>query len=314
MVFLGILQAFTTGLHLYNSSEENHEHQEGGRIYVNIAPAPDKKFWRNTNTQDVSTYFVKNSQDINQALATLPHEKSQKIQVRIDEAQSVAQDSKSDAFSHILTPVNISVLPKKSTMPRGYMWTITKVLQWLYFRDVLWSFPLIVDRDRVSPRGQVTNETLTLSGRIKTLPEVAKVLVHELGHMVDIYLIRGSAFRLDSSKLYYAISWSEPTVMMAGQDAEDFVSGYAATNQYEDFAEAFTMYIFHNKEFAKRAEKNPILAKKYAYLTTYIFGDMFLWTSYEQDDIPKEFWDVTKIAISDTELDAVFAFLGRFYS
>lgn len=33
------------------------------------------------------------------------------------------------------------------------------------------------------------DESVTLSGRIKTLPEMAKVLVHELGHMVDIYLL-----------------------------------------------------------------------------------------------------------------------------
>lgn len=54
------------------------------------------------------------------------------------------------------------------------------VLTGAYFRDVLWKFPLKIDINRVSPRGQMSNESVTLSGRIKSTSEMAKVLVHEL--------------------------------------------------------------------------------------------------------------------------------------
>lgn len=74
-------------------------------------------------------------------------------------------------------------------MPQGYLSTIDTVLMGIYFRDILWDFPLTVDVNRTSPRGQMTNESVILSGRVKSLSEMAKVLVHELGHMVDIYLL-----------------------------------------------------------------------------------------------------------------------------
>ena len=37
--------------------------------------------------------------------------------------------------------------------------------------------------------------------------------------------------------------------MKAKMNSSAFVSGYAATNQYEDFAESFAMYVFHNAAF-----------------------------------------------------------------
>lgn len=64
------------------------------------------------------------------------------------------------------------------------------VLVGTYFREKLWDFPLTVDMERLSPRGQMSNESVTMSGRIKSLSEMSKVLVHELGHMIDIYLLR----------------------------------------------------------------------------------------------------------------------------
>lgn len=75
-------------------------------------------------------------------------------------------------------------------MPSGYLSTVDTVLVGTYFRDNLWDFPLTVDMERVSPRGQMSNESVTMSGRIRSLPEMSKVLVHELGHMIDIYLLR----------------------------------------------------------------------------------------------------------------------------
>jgi len=115
------------------------------------------------------------------------------------------------------------------------------------------------------------NESITLSSSILSLPEVSKVLVHEIGHMIDIYAFKKSLKKSDLSEEFYTISWKDPTTIKAGTSSLSFISGYASTNQYEDFAESFTMYIFHNKEFLKRAENNTYLKEKYTFLKTKVF-------------------------------------------
>ena len=117
----------------------------------------------------------------------------------------------------------------------------------------------------------MSNESITLSGRIKTLSEMSKVLVHELGHMVDIYYLRSRGTQSDPSKIFYTISWTEPTVLRSGITSNSFVSGYALTNQYEDFAETFAMYVFHNTTLADRAQKSPALQQKYDFLRDVVF-------------------------------------------
>lgn len=176
---------------------------------------------------------------------------------------------------------------------------------------MLWGFPLTVDLNRISPRGQMSNESVTLSGRIKSTSEMAKVLVHELAHMVDIYFLRQRGKTPDPSKDFYTISWSEPTVIRSGIGAKSFASGYAATNQYEDFAEAFTLYVFHNTTFAERAKNNPVLQQKYDFLRYRVFGDYFIGTNFEQNPLPESLWDVTKIVIKSDALRNIFVSLGR---
>jgi len=49
------------------------------------------------------------------------------------------------------------------------------------------------------------------------------------------------------------------------------------TNQYEDFAETYTYYIFHNEDFLKKALDSEILAKKYVFMKDVVFKNgMFL--------------------------------------
>jgi hypothetical protein len=83
--------------------------------------------------------------------------------------------------------------------------------------------------------------------------------------------VLNSASGSDVSEDFYDISWEKPLVKQSGQDSNSFVSGYALTNQYEDFAESFTFYVFHNEEFASRALKNENLRKKYLFFNERIF-------------------------------------------
>lgn len=109
--------------------------------------------------------------------------------------------------------------------------------------------------------------------------------------------------------MFYTICWSEATVLRSGVSAAAFVSGYAASNQYEDFAETFAMYVFHNKAFQERALKNSLLQQKYDFLHEYVFGEFFLSSSYEKDTIPAKIWDVTKVVIRENALGDVFSVL-----
>lgn len=129
--------------------------------------------------------------------------------------------------------------------------------------------------------------------------------------MVDIYYLRSRGTKADPSKTFYTISWTEPTVLRSGMNASSFVSGYAATNQYEDFAEAFTMYVFHNTAFLEKTKNSPALEQKYNFLRDSVFGSYFIGTNYEQNPVPSSLWDVTKIVIKTNALSDIFVQLQK---
>jgi hypothetical protein len=289
---------------VYSASEQP---AQTGVIRVFIAPKP-------TTTESSVYVFLQNTASERQtALTTVTPEKAQSINQKV---QEVIETSNAPVVSEEIpelfeSPVQVKTAPESAGMPQGYGATIDTVLAGTYFRDVLWSFPLTVDINRTSPRGQMSNETVTLSGRIKSVSEMAKVLVHELGHMVDIYYLRSRGTKADPSRTFYTISWTEPTVLRSGMNGSSFVSGYAATNQYEDFAEAFTMYVFHNNAFLEKTKNSPALLQKYNFLRDSVFGNYFIGTNYEQNPVPSSLWDVTKIVIKTNTLTDIFVQLQK---
>jgi hypothetical protein len=316
LFILGSIQALFNTLRWYNASEQKYENFQDYPIYsasdeikpknairVFIAPKPTK------TESNVYVFIQDTTTRRKEAMATIESDKAQQIQQKIDDVTQERVVSEPSVPEIFQTPVQISVKPLKSTLPRLYSPTIDTVLSGTYFRDVLWDFPLVIDNDRVSPRGQMSNHSITLSGRMKSSPEIAKVLVHELAHMVDIYLLKQRGRSPDPSKEFYAISWSEPTVLLPGMTAKSFASGYAATNQFEDFAEAFTLYVFHNSSFVERAKSNPTLQQKYDFLRNRVLGEYFLGTNFEQNPLPESLWDVTKIALKTNALRDVFVAL-----
>lgn len=316
LIILGSVQALFGTLRWYNASEQKHEKLQNyptysatdeskpGAIRVFIAPKPL------ISQSNVYMFLETTSTRREEALSTVSTQKAQQINQRLEtsiQSPVIYEITVPEIFQ---TPVMVSVKPMRSAMPQGYPSAINTVLMGTYFRDVLWNFPLTVDNDRVSPRGQMSNESVILSGRMKSKNEVAKVLVHELGHMVDIYFLKQRGGNPDPSKEFYAISWSEPTVLLPGTTVKSFASGYAATNQYEDFSEAFTLYIFHNTTFAERAKNIPALQQKYDFLKNRVLGVHFIGTNFEQNPLPASLWDVTKIAIKSEALNTIFTYLG----
>ena len=116
--------------------------------------------------------------------------------------------------------------------------------------------------------------------------EVVGVLTHEMGHIVDDAYLTGtntapkSRFKDfstpvpsdDPSVLFYKISWSTDVRAKAGSNSLDFVSGYASSDPFEDFAETYALYLLHGEEFRELMTTSDRLAQKYNFMKRIVFG------------------------------------------
>lgn len=99
--------------------------------------------------------------------------------------------------------------------------------------------------------------------------EFFSVFIHEFGHYVDLYYFQRNILN-DISDDFGAISWEQSNILKLWLTLNDFVSGYAMTNKYEDFAESFAFYILFNDEF-KKIKILKFLNKKYLFFRQYVF-------------------------------------------
>jgi hypothetical protein len=75
---------------------------------------------------------------------------------------------------------------------------------------------ILIDADQREPRGKMQGRKITLSPYILRDGEFVKLLVHELGHYVDIfYLLSGKSG--DVSDQFYQISWLGKTTKKPNQ-------------------------------------------------------------------------------------------------
>lgn len=157
---------------------------------------------------------------------------------------------------------------------------------------------VVLDPNQREPRGQFRAKSIRLSSHITENSEFIKLFTHELAHFIDIYVLRTSEILLDPSLDFYKISWQTSELKHPGNSIADFISGYAATNQYEDFAESFVWFVFHNADFADRALKNSKLREKYLFFSDRVFvNGQFQGTDFSQKRPPAYLWDTTKIPI-----------------
>lgn len=128
--------------------------------------------------------------------------------------------------------------------------------------------------------------------------EVFSVFIHEFWHYYDIYWLTPTRF-WNLSERFYEISWQDTDIIRAWQWVSDFVSWYAMTNMYEDFAESYTYFVLHNSAFREKKQQNPVLAQKYEFFETYAFPDQeFFRRNFSTDSrILPYYWDITKIEI-----------------
>ena len=194
-------------------------------------------------------------------------------------------------------PLTIAFNPDYIRIDNEMLSRLKDVIHSTYFSTKVTPLNLVLDSERREPRGQMVGNKLILSTTISNDSEELKVFVHELGHIVDIFYLKKWLLS-DPSDNFYALSWESFNTKKKGQKLSNFVSGYALSNKYEDFAESFAFYVFHNEEFATRAKKNSVLEQKYAFFRSYVFDrDSFIGTSFESSVLKEYNWDTTKIQI-----------------
>lgn len=194
-------------------------------------------------------------------------------------------------------PLTIAFNPDYVKIDGNVVEQLKEIIHSSYFQSKVTPLDLVLDAERVEPRGQVVGNKLILSTAISNDSEQLKVFVHELGHIVDIFYLKKWIFA-DPSDIFYNIAWESFNTKKKGQKISDFVSGYALSNKYEDFAESFAFYVFHNEDFARLAKTDAFLQQKYDFFRKYVFdSDAFVGTSFETDSLKPYNWDTTKISI-----------------
>ncbi len=147
-------------------------------------------------------------------------------------------------------------------------------------------------------RGLGGGSTIILRCQNLTDKELASVLVHELGHIEDTAVLIGS--KTDSSSEFmdgnnqvliddpsldfYRLSFANDALLKSSSIKRDFVSIYAMTDPFEDFAETFNFYLLHGELFREMKNESKILQHKYTFMKEKVFGGQEFF--YESDPLP----------------------------
>lgn len=164
--------------------------------------------------------------------------------------------------------------------------------------------------DNSGQRGVAGKESIVMQRHNVDDQEFRALFVHEFGHLLDLGCLQGHAstgasefkdgndlmWNDDPSLLFYRISWTSHNVQKEGMKPEDFVTGYASWDVFEDLSESLTYYVFQRKAFEKRAQTNAKIAMKLSWIETYVFpGGKTIAEGQHQwtGEVP---WDSTKLA------------------
>ena len=167
-----------------------------------------------------------------------------------------------------------------------------------------------------SPRGLSNSHLVELRCANLEEAEIVAVFIHELGHIVDLGKLKGASFAPsgfldgklkvpadDPSVAFYKLSWRDEETQKYLAERKDFVSGYAMTDPFEDFAESFNFYVLHGADFRAIANESTVLAKKYDFLKDKVFSGLEFESGRNTKD-EKRVWDTTLV---EFDLEEFFA-------
>lgn len=160
-----------------------------------------------------------------------------------------------------------------------------------------------------NPRGLSNSHIVELRCGSLDDAEIVSVFVHELGHIVDLGKLKGASIAPsgfmdgelkipadDPSIQFYQFSWKNEKEQRFLAERKDFVSGYAMSDPFEDFAESFNFYVLHGADFRTLMTESPILTKKYEFLKNEVF-DGIEFDSEVTAKSGKRVWDTTLVNI-----------------
>ncbi len=119
---------------------------------------------------------------------------------------------------------------------------------------------------------------------IESSEELISVFVHEMGHVYDLGYLEGlngeytdffdnkiPILTDDPSLEFYKISWDSSLRKKNNSNRIDFVSGYARSDVFEDFAETYVFYRLHGENFRSLIKESVILQQKYDFMRNKVF-------------------------------------------
>lgn len=109
-------------------------------------------------------------------------------------------------------------------------------------------------------RGLGGDGTIILRCQNVTDYELTSVFIHEIGHIVD-------------TGGFHFLSWNNNDTAKSTSTRFDFVSGYASTDPYEDFAESYLYYVLHGTQFRELGKTNNTILQKYEFLKKNLFSN-----------------------------------------
>lgn len=144
---------------------------------------------------------------------------------------------------------------------------------------------LTLSFDPEARRGLAGGNTLILRCIGMDDDELVAVLLHEMGHITDTGLLQSADFTSvektsfddrgtlvynnDPSADFYSISWENNSSFKSPEIG--FISGYAMTSPFEDFADTYMAYILHGPLFRFYAARDIDLKAKYEFMKETVF-------------------------------------------
>ena len=169
---------------------------------------------------------------------------------------------------------------------------------------------LEVRKENHVSRGLANSRMMILNTEsINSEDELQAVFTHEMGHIVDLGMLKSNSysrsafwtqgtqvFENDPSLDFYRLSWVNYNTKSLLASRADFISGYAMSSPFEDFAESYLFYRLHGEKFRKIAQYSNVLAAKYKFMKNQVFkGEEFQIQKEEKGFLHNLIWDATLV-------------------
>lgn len=188
---------------------------------------------------------------------------------------------------------------------------ILKVLRKLPYEHTETLKNIVLDYDPKAHRGLGGKSLIILRAVNMSEEEFNGVLIHEIGHNADLGHLTESdkkkasefkdgkkiIYEGDPSLYFYRISWKSDEERKKSASNLDFVSGYALSDPFEDFAESYVYYVLHNKKFKSLTQTSPSLLAKYQFMRDVVFeGKEYDTGEYITENLWRRPWDITVLS------------------